>query len=60
MNADNLRSSCEHMTTDAKSPVDRRLVQLFRHLGLEQVHVAARVQQTGMVSPLPVQRRLLP
>ena len=31
------------MTTDANSPVDGRLVQLFRHLGLERVHIAARV-----------------
>ena len=31
------------MVTDAESSVDRRLVQLFRHLGLEQVHIAARV-----------------
>ena len=31
------------MTTDAKSPVDKRLVQLFRHVGLERVHIAARV-----------------
>ncbi len=31
------------MTTDAESAVDRRLVQLFQHLGLEQVHIAARV-----------------
>ncbi len=31
------------MTTDTESSVDRRLVQLFRHLGLEQVHIAARV-----------------
>jgi len=31
------------MTTDAKSPVDKRLVQLFRHVGLDRVHIAARV-----------------
>src|SRR5216683_3529361 len=31
------------MTTNAQRPVDRRLVQLFRHLGLDRVHVAARV-----------------
>src|SRR6266705_7004504 len=31
------------MATDAESSVDRRLVQLFRHLGLEQVQIAARV-----------------
>ena len=31
------------MTTDAQSPVDTRLVQLFRHVGLDQVHIAARV-----------------
>lgn len=43
------------MTTDAKSPVDRRLVQLFRHLGLEQVHVAARVTADwhGLASARP-------
>jgi SAM-dependent methyltransferase len=31
------------MASDAESSVDRRLVQLFQHLGLEQVHMAARV-----------------
>src|SRR2546427_8222663 len=31
------------MTTDSKSPVDERLVQLFRQLGLDRVHLAARV-----------------
>src|SRR5712692_7637246 len=31
------------MTTDAKSPVDRRLLHLFRHLRLDRVHIAARV-----------------
>ena len=31
------------MTTDANNPLDRRLVQLFRHLGLDRVHIAARV-----------------
>jgi SAM-dependent methyltransferase len=31
------------MSTDAQSPVDERLVQLFRHVGLDQVHIAARV-----------------
>src|SRR2546426_11929776 len=31
------------MTTDAKSPVDQRLVQLFRHVGLDRTHIAARV-----------------
>lgn len=31
------------MATDTESAVDRRLVQLLRHLGLEQVHIAARV-----------------
>src|SRR5215831_15960972 len=31
------------MTTDAESSVEQRLVQLFQHLGLEQVHIAARV-----------------
>lgn len=31
------------MTTDAKSPVDKRLVQLFRHVGLDRMHIAARV-----------------
>src|SRR5262249_35156115 len=33
----------KHMASDAESSVDRRLVQLFRHLGLAQVHIAARV-----------------
>src|SRR3989442_9835352 len=31
------------MTTDAKSPVDQRLVHLFRHVGLDRMHIAARV-----------------
>ena len=31
------------MTIDAESAVARRLVQLFEHLGLTQVHLAARV-----------------
>src|SRR3989449_10016752 len=31
------------MTTDAKSPVDQRLVHLFRHVGLARMHIAARV-----------------
>lgn len=31
------------MATDTESAVARRLMQLFRHLGLEQVHIAARV-----------------
>src|SRR3989475_6279337 len=31
------------MTTDSKSPVDQRLVQLFRHVGLDRTHIAARV-----------------
>jgi hypothetical protein len=31
------------MASDAESSVDRRLMQLFRHLGLEQGHIAARV-----------------
>src|SRR2546426_7841561 len=31
------------MTTDANSPVDKRLVQLFRHVGLDRMHIAARV-----------------
>jgi len=31
------------MTTDAKSTVDKRLVQLFRHVGLDRMHIAARV-----------------
>ena len=31
------------MTTHVNSPVDSRLVQLFRHLGLDRVHIAARV-----------------
>src|SRR5713101_5071515 len=31
------------MTTDSKSPVDQRMVQLFRHVGLDRTHIAARV-----------------
>ena len=31
------------MTTDTNRPVDRRLAQLFRHVGLDRVHIAARV-----------------
>jgi SAM-dependent methyltransferase len=38
-----MRQAGEHMTTDANSPVDRRLIQLFRHLGFDRVHIAARV-----------------
>src|SRR2546426_5123574 len=43
------------MPTDAQSPVDTRLVQLFRHVGLDQVHIAARVTADwrGLAAPRP-------
>jgi hypothetical protein len=43
------------MTLDAEGSVAGRLGQLFRHLGLEQVHIAARVTADwhGLVSAQP-------
>ena len=43
------------MTMDAESAVARRLVQLFEHLGLAQVHIAARVTADwhGLISTQP-------
>ena len=43
------------MTLDAESSVAERLGQLFRHLGLEQVHIAARVTADwhGLVNAQP-------
>jgi hypothetical protein len=43
------------MTMDTESAVARRLVQLFQHLGLTQVHLAARVTADwhGLISTQP-------
>jgi SAM-dependent methyltransferase len=43
------------MTMDTESSVERRLVQLFEHLSLEQVHIAGRVTADwhGLASAYP-------